>query len=145
MAQTDKPNRRFSWYMGQEEIYGGFKLGILVNRVTSGSTNREGNWDTYSDSSVTNGIRIHYHAYLPLVNSMDSVIDNFSSKVLTSGEGSRLPRALIPALIDYVKAGLAEDAGNAETAAVHLARYREKVSKHPHNKQGLRRLSVPRL
>ena len=145
MAQTDKPNRRFSWYMAQEEIYGGFKLGILVNRVTSGSTNREGNWDTYSDSSLTNGIRLHYHAYLPLVNSVDSVIDNFSSKILTSGEGSRLPRALIPALIDYVKARLAEDGGDNEKASYHLARYKEKVSKHPHNKQGHRRLAVPRL
>ena len=145
MAQRDKPNRHFSWYMAQEEIYGGFKLGLLVNRVTSGSTNREGNWDTYSDSSATNGIRIHYHAYLPLVNSVDSVIDNFNSKILTSGEGSRLPRALMPALIDYVKARLSEDAGDNEKATLYMARYREKVSKHPHNKQGLRRLSVPRL
>ena len=52
MALRDKPNNKFGWFLDNETHHGS-RVCVLVDRASTDTTNREGNYDTYNDTSVT--------------------------------------------------------------------------------------------
>ena len=143
MALRDKPNNKFGWFLDNETQHGA-RICILVDRASTDTTNREGNYDTYNDTSVTKGIRIHYHAKYPEVNALGDDFSGFHS-TSTYADRSFIDTGLHPAILDYVKARISEDNGEFDKAQFFMARYKDKVHKYPHRKSGARTLSVPRI
>ena len=130
MAKRDYPNDYFAWYNDDD------KLGILCldTSSTSGEKTKE-KYDTYSDSTIPDGIRIHYHAkYEKIVNEEDDLKKDIG---LDSG--------LHPAIVCYLKSRLLEDLGDLERAQYFKQMYEMKIKKYPSRKSGVRTLSVPRL
>ena len=122
------PNDYFSWYNDDNRI-------AIVTRVLSSDSSSSNTandvFDTYVGSDVTNGIRMHYHAKYTPVSSL--------SHNLTTNSG------LNPALIDYVKSRLLEDAGDLQRASYFKGKYETSVKRWPHRKSGVRNLAVSRL
>ena len=124
------PNDYFAWYNDDNRI-------AIVNRVYSSDTvsKVDDAYDTYTDSDVTNGIRMHYHSKYTAVSTPS---DN-----LTSGAG--VDSGLHPAIVDYVKARLFEDAGDMQKAIHFRGKYEISLKQYPHRKTGVRILAVPKL
>ena len=124
------PNDYFAWYNDDARL-------AVVSRVLSSdsTTTVDDIFDTFTDTTVTNGIRIHYHAkYTPA----SSLTHN-----LTTNSG--LDSGLHPALIDYVKSRLLEDSGDLQRASYFKAKYEKTIKQYPHRKAGVRQLAVPKL
>jgi hypothetical protein len=130
MAKRDYPNNSFAWYNDDD------KLGILCldTSSTSGEKTKE-KYDSYSDSTVPDGIRIHYHAKY---GKVENVEDDLKKDIgVDSGMHS--------AVVCYVKSRLYEDLGQFEQAQYFRQMYEMKIKKYPSRKSGVRTLSVPRL
>ena len=140
MALKDKPNSKFGWFLDNETHHGS-RICILVDRASTDTTNREGNYDTYNETSVTDGIRIHYHAKYPEVDALTDNLANFG----TATNSSYVDTGLHPSILDYVKARIEEDNGDPQKAMFFMNKYKDKIHKYPHRKSGARRLSVPRI
>ena len=140
MALKDKPNNRFVWFLDNEAQHGA-RVCILADRDSTDTTNKNGNYDTYNESSVTDGIRIHYHAKYPEVNSLTDDLAGFGSPA----NSSWIDTGLHSAILDYVKARIEEDNGAFDKAGFFMSKYKEKIHKYPHRKSGARSLSVPRI
>ena len=78
MALKDKPNNKFGWFLDNETQHGA-RICILVDRASTDTTNREGNYDTYNEASVTDGLRVHYHAKYPEVDALTDDLAGFGS------------------------------------------------------------------
>ena len=124
------PNDYFAWYNDDNRL-------AIVSRVLSSdsTTTVDDIFDTFTDTTVTNGIRIHYHAKYTPVSSL--------THNLTTNSG--LDSGLHPALIDYVKSRLLEDVGDLQKAAYFKAKYDKIIKQYPHRKTGVRQLAVPKL
>ena len=133
MELQDKPNNKFGWFLDNETHHGS-RICILVDRASTDTTNREGNYDT-------DGIRIHYHAKYPEVDSLTDNLANFG----TSTNSSYVDTGLHPSILDYVKARIEEDGGDPQKAMFFMNKYKDKIHKYPHRKSGARKLSVPRI
>ena len=125
------PNDYFAWYNDDERL-------AIVNLITStdddtGTT--AGEYDTYSDSTVSSGIRITYHGKYPKVEKMDD--DLFSDIGLDSG--------LHPSIVCYVKYRIFEDLGDMQKALYFRKMFTDMFNKFPLRKSGDRRISVPRM
>ena len=62
------PNDYFAWYNDDNRIG-------IVNRITSTDDSEgftSGEYDTYSDSTITSGLKIHYHSKYPEVDNIDN-------------------------------------------------------------------------
>ena len=124
------PNDYFSWYNEHA------RLAIVCRTLSSDSTTTVDDiYDTYTDSEVINGLRIHYHAKYTQVSSL--------THNLTTNSG--LDSGLHAALIDYVKSRLLEDAGDLQRASYFKAKYDKHIKQYPHRKTGVRQLAVPKL
>ena len=131
MAKRSYPNDYFAWYNDDERL-------AIVNLITNtddsaGTTS--GEYDTYSGSDVSNGIRITYHGKYPSVEDMDD--DLFSDIGLDSG--------LHACVVCYVKYRLFEDKGDMQKAMYFRKMFLDMFNKYPLRKSGVRRLSVPRM
>ena len=125
------PNDYFAWYNDDSRI-------AIVNLVTSTDDDdgfRAGEFDTYSDSTVSDGLRIHYHAKYPEATSSD---DNLYSDL-------KLDSGLHPSIVCYLKARLFEDLGDLQRSQYFRAMYEKGMKQYPSRRSGVRALSVPRM
>ena len=135
MATTKRnfPNDYFAWYNDDDRL--AIVSKVLTNDVSDSTETTLDKYDTYTGSSVTNGIRIHFHAKYGQVSQ---ITDDLRAD-------SGVDTSLHPAIIDYVKSRLLEDAGDLQRAAYYKAKYERTIKQYPHRKSGIRALSVPRL
>tara|TARA_Y100000004_G_scaffold163411_1_gene192779 strand:- start:652 stop:1059 length:408 start_codon:yes stop_codon:yes gene_type:complete len=135
MATTKRnfPNDYFAWYNDDDRL--AIVSKVLTNDVSDSTETTLDKYDTYTGSSVTNGIRIHFHAKYGQVSQ---ITDDLRAD-------SGVDTSLHPAIIDYVKSRLLEDAGDLQRAAYYKAKYERTIKQYPHRKSGIRTLSVPRL
>ena len=124
------PNSYFSWYNDDD------RLAILCEdaSATSGERTKE-KYDTYQDSTITNGIRLTYHSKY---ETATAVTENLKSDL---GVDSGLHKYVL----DYVKCRMFEATGNIQQAQYHMDMYKKGIKRWPHRKSGVRFLSVPRL
>ena len=125
------PNSSFAWYNDDSRL-------AIVNRVTSTDDDegfKSGEYDTYSNSSVTAGLKIHYHAKYPMVDKIDD--DLYKDIKLDTG--------LHPVIVCYLKARLFEDTGDLQKSQYFRAMYQKAMKQYPSRKSGVRVLSVPRM
>ena len=131
MATRDKPNNYFAWYNDDD------RLAIVVRQQSTDSSKgiTSGEYDTYTDSSVTNGIKMTIHSKYEAVTAVtDDLADN-----------AGLDSTMHSSVLDYVKARLSEDQGDMEKSQYFLGKYEKKVSKAPTRRTGVRVLLVPEL
>ena len=130
MAKRDYPNSYFAWYNDDD------KIAILSTDSTSDSGEKtKETYDSYSDSTVVKGLRIHYHArYGEVKNIEDDLKKDLGLAV-----------GLQPYLVDYIKSRILEDAGDLEKSAFFRKRYELEMKRYPSRISGVRTLSVPKL
>ena len=130
MAKRDYPNKNFAWYNDDD------RLAILAEDTTDTSGERTTEkYDTYQDSTVTNGIRMTYHAkYGEATAITEDLKDDLG-----------IDTGLHKYVLDYIKCRLYEDIGNLQQASYHMNMYTTGIKRWPHRKSGVRFLSVPRL
>ena len=133
MAKRNFPNDYFAWYNDDDRL--AIVARVLSNDVSDSTETSREKSDTYTDSSVTNGLRIHYHAKYGQVSQ---ITDDLRTD-------SGVDTSLHPALIDYIKGRLLEDVGDLQRAAYYRAKYEKTVKQYPHRKSGVRALAVPHL
>ena len=131
MAKRDTPNSYYAWYNDDDRL-------AIVERKT-GSTDAKGitagEYDTYTDSTVTDGIKMTIHSkYETAVNLTDDL-------QTTCG----LNELMHPHVLEYVKARILEDMGDLEKASFFKNKYDSGVMKKPTRKSGVRVLLVPEL
>ena len=133
MATTKRssPNDYFAWYNDDNRIG-------IVNKNTSTNDDEgfvSGEYDTYSDGTVVDGLKIHYHSKYPEAKSVDD--DIYKDLKLDSG--------LHPAIVCYIKARLFEDAGDLQKSQYFRVMYQKMMKQYPSRKSGVRVLSVPKM
>jgi len=133
MAKRNFPNDYFAWYNDDDRL--AIVARVLSNDVSDSTETSREKYDTYTDSSVTNGLRIHYHAKYGQVSQ---ITDDLRAD-------SGVDTSLHPAIIDYIKGRLLEDVGDLQRAAYYRAKYEKTVKQYPHRKSGVRALAVPHL
>ena len=125
------PNDCFAWYNDDSRL-------AIVNRITSTDDDEgfvTGEYDTYSNSTISNGLKIHYHAKYPKATNVND--DIYKDLKLDSG--------LHPSIVCYIKARLFEDAGDLQKSQYFRAMYDKMMKQYPSRKSGVRSLSVPRM
>jgi hypothetical protein len=133
MAKRDFPNDYFAWYNDDDRL--GVLCQVVSNDVSDTAQTIQDKYDTYTGTSVTNGLRIHFHAKYGQISQLTDDL-RADSGVDTS---------LHPAIIDYVKSRLLEDMGDLQRAAYYKSKYERTIKQYPHRKSGIRALSVPKL
>ena len=133
MAKRDFPNDYFAWYNDDDRL--GVLCQVVSNDVSDTAQTIQDKYDTYTGTSVTNGLRIHFHAKYGQVSQLTDDL-RADSGVDTS---------LHPSIIDYVKSRLLEDMGDLQRAAYYKSKYERTIKQYPHRKSGIRALSVPKL
>ena len=124
------PNDYFAWYNDDDRI------AILSEETTSTSGERTSErYDTFQGDSVTNGIRITYHAKYETVAAI--------TEDLKSDIG--LDTGLHKSILCYVKSRLAEAAGDLKKAQYYYMMFTRGIKQWPHRKSSVRHLSVPRI
>ena len=131
MAKRTYPNNYFAWYNNDDKI----AIVCLVTSTDSDAGTTSGEYDTYSDSTVGAGLRIHYHAKYTEVRDPED--DLYKDIGLDSG--------MHYSLLCYVKARMLEDAGNYEAAQYHRQMFEKIKNQYPMRKSGIRVLSVPKI
>ena len=131
MAKRTHPNDYFAWYNNDDKI----AIVCLVTSTDSDAGTTSGEYDTYSDSTVSAGLRIHYHAKYGEVRDPED--DLYKDIGLDSG--------MHYSLLCYVKARMLEDAGNYEAAQYHRQMFEKIKNQYPMRKSGIRVLSVPKI
>ena len=131
MATRDKPNDYFAWYNDDDRL-------AIVERQTSTTEAKgvtSGEYDTYTDSTVTDGIKMTIHSkYETASNSTDDL-------QTTCG----LNDTMHASVLDYVKSRVLEDMGSLEQSAYFMRKYTDGVTKKASRKSGVRVLLVPEL
>ena len=131
MAKRDTPNSYFAWYNDDD------RLAIVVKQESTNTSKGtvSGEFDTYLDSTVTDGIKMTIHSrYEPATNLTDDL-------QVTCG----LDESMHPSVLDYVKSRVLEDSGRAQDAVYFRQKYEQAVSKKSSRKSGVRLLIVPEL
>tara|TARA_Y100000593_G_scaffold84082_1_gene159058 strand:+ start:459 stop:866 length:408 start_codon:yes stop_codon:yes gene_type:complete len=127
------PNSYFAWYNDDD------RLAIVCKVISSDTSDTTettiDRYDTYSESSITGGLRIHTHSKYGTVEQLD---DDLKAN-------SGVDTSLHSSIIDYVKSRLLEDGGDLQRAGYYRNKYERVIKKYPHRKSGVRSLSVPRL
>ena len=131
MAKRTYPNNYFAWYNNDDKL----AIVCLVTSTDSSAGTSSGEYDTYSDSTVANGLRIHYHAKYAEVRDLED--DLYKDIGLDSG--------MHYSLLCYVRARMLEDAGNYEAAQYHRQMFEKIKNQYPMRKSGVRVLSVPKI
>ena len=128
------PNDYFAWYNDDQ------RLGIVIKQTSSNATDgvTSGEYDTYTDSNVTKGLRIHFHSkYEEMTTSTSKTTDLSTLAGIDSG--------MHPLLLDYIKARLHEQMGDLQTAQYYFQKFGIGLKKYPSRKSGVRILTVPNL
>ena len=131
MALRDKPNNYFAWYNDDD------RLAIIVRPINTDDSKgvTSGEYDTYTDSTVTDGIKMTIHSkYETAVNLTDDL-------QTTCG----LNDSMHVHVLEYVKSRILEDQGDLERASFFKNKYDSGIMKKPTRKSGVRVLLVPEL
>ena len=131
MAKRDTPNTYFAWYNDDD------RLAVVVRQESSDTTKgtTSGEYDTYLDSTVSNGIQLTMHSkYEELTEITDDLqVD------------AKLDSVMHTYVLDYVKSRLLEDMGQIEASQYFRKRFQTGVARKPSRKSGVRVLAVPEL
>ena len=131
MATRDKPNNNFAWYNDDDRL-------AIVERQRATDDSKgvsSGEYDTYLDSTVTDGIRMTIHSKY---EDVDALTDDLS-------DNCGLDSIMHSAVLDYVRSRIYEDGGQFQEAQYFRAKYEQGVAKKPTRRSGVRVLSVPRM
>ena len=131
MATRDNPNTNFAWYNDDD------RLAIVVNQASTNSSKgtKAGEYDTYLDTSVTNGIKITVHSKY---ETLDELTDDLAT---TAG----LDSTFHSYVLDYVKSRILEDMGQVEQSNYFRVKYENGIKKKSISRSGVRVLLVPEL
>tara|TARA_Y100000034_G_C6840045_1_gene379943 strand:- start:405 stop:800 length:396 start_codon:yes stop_codon:yes gene_type:complete len=131
MANRDTPNSYFAWYNDDD------RLAIVVKQSSSSSDDgtTAGEYDTYLDSTVSNGIKMTIHSKYETATNLSDDLET------TCG----LDDAMHSYVLDYVKSRILEDAGQMQPSQYFRTKFEHGVSKKPTRKSGVRSLSVPKI
>ena len=131
MAKRDTPNDYYAWYNDDDRI-------AIVELKTT-STNSKGvtagEYDTYLDSTVTDGLRMTIHSKYETVSALANDLE----------DDCGLDSIMHSSVLDYVKSRVLEDAGDFEKAQYFRAKYESGVAKKPTRRSSIRQLSVPNM
>jgi len=127
------PNSYFAWYNDDDRLAVVSK--VISNDVSDTTETTIDKYDTFTGSSVTDGLRIHTHSKY---GKVEQVEDDLKAN-------SGLDTSLHASIIDYIKSRLLEDVGDLQRAGYYRNKYERTIKKYPHRKSGVRSLSVPRL
>ena len=131
MAKRDTPNTYFSWYNDDD------RLAIVTRQESSDSSKgtTSGEYDTYLDSTVSNGIQLTIHSkYEELTEITDDLqVD------------AKLDSVMHTYVLDYVKSRILEDMGQIEPSQYFRKRFEVGIARKPSRKSGVRVLAVPNL
>ena len=131
MAKRDTPNSYFSWYNDDD------RLAIVTRQESSDSSKgtTSGEYDTYLDSTVSNGIQLTIHSkYEELTEITDDLqVD------------AKLDSVMHTYVLDYVKSRILEDMGQIEPSQYFRKRFEVGIARKPSRKSGVRVLAVPNL
>jgi hypothetical protein len=131
MAKRDAPNSYFAWYNDDD------RLAVVCRQESSDSTKgvTSGEYDTYLDSTVTNGIKMTIHSkYETATNLSDD---------LTTVCG--LDESMHSYVLDYVKSRILEDIGQVEPSQYFRTKFENGIQKKPTRRSSVRILTVPNL
>ena len=133
---TDKrsfPNSYFAWYNDDDRL--ALVCKILSNDTTDSTETSLDKFDTFSGTSITDGLRIHTHSKY---GTISQITDDLKAN-------SGLDTSLHASIIDYIKSRLLEDGGDLQRASYYKSKYEKTIKQYPHRKSGIRTLAVPRL
>ena len=131
MAKRDTPNSYFAWYNDDDRL-------ALVARQedTSSSTGTvSGEYDTFLDSTVTDGIKLTIHSKYEKLSSVNDDLQSYG----------KLDSTMHSFVLDYVKSRILEDMGQVEPSQYFRTKFENGVQKKPTRKSGVRVLLVPEL
>ena len=131
MAKRDTPNSYFSWYNDDD------RLAVFVKQDSTSSSQGtvSGEYDTFLDSTVTDGIKLTIHAKY---EKLSSLADDLQSN-------GKLDSTMHSFVLDYVKSRILEDMGQVEPSQYFRTKFENGVQKKPTRKSGVRVLLVPEL
>jgi len=131
MAKRDNPNDYYAWYNDDD------RLAIVERKTTTTDAKGvvAGDYDTYTDSTVTDGIKMTIH-------SKYETVSNLSDDLYTT---CGLNETMHSNILDYVKARILEDMGDADKSQYFMRKYLEGIQKKTTRKSGVRILLVPEL
>ena len=131
MATRDKPNNHFAWYNDDDRI-------AIVERKSNSDSSKgidQGDYDTYVDSNVANGIKMTIHSkYEPATAITNDLADNLG-----------LDSTMHTYVLDYVKSRVLEDMGQIEPSQYFRTKYENGIAKKPTRRSVVRVLLVPNL
>ena len=131
MAKRDTPNSYYAWYNDDDRL-------AIVERKTSSTDAKgvtAGEYDTYEDSTITDGIKMTIHSkYETAVNLSDDLQTTCGLNELMHSN-----------ILDYVKSRILEDMGDMERSQYFMGKYENGVIKKNTRKSGVRVLLVPEL
>ena len=131
MALRDKPNDYFAWYNDDDRL-------AIVERQTSTTEAKgvtSGEYDTYTDSTVTDGIKMTIHSRYETASNLSDDLES------TCG----LNESMHVHVLEYVKSRILEDTGQMQEATFFMSKYQDGIMKKPTRKSGVRVLLVPEL
>ena len=123
MASRKNANSKFGYYIE------GNSIAILYKNETTGK------YTSWDDETVDEGIRVTYTAKYDAVDYYDNNL----------ADDNMVDSGLHEALLNFVKARLEEDMGNADKSAYFMQKYRNKIRTYPHRKKGQRGIKVEKL
>ena len=131
MAKRDTPNSYFAWYNDDD------RLSVVVRQESSNSTKgtSSGEYDTFLDSTVTDGLRLVIHAKY---EKLSNLTDDLQLK-------GKLDSTMHASILDYVKSRVLEDMGQVEPSQYFRTKFENGIQKKPTRKSGIRTLLVPEL
>ena len=131
MAKRDTPNTYFSWYHDDG------RLAVVVRQESSDSSKgtTSGEYDTYLDSTVSNGIQLTIHSKY---EELEEITDDLQVD-------AKLDSVMHTYVLDYVKSRILEDMGQVEVSQYFRKRFEVGIARKPSRKSGVRVLAVPNL
>ena len=131
MAKRDTPNDYYAWYNDDDRI----AIVELKTNTTDAKGVSAGEYDTYLDSTVTDGLRMTIHSKYETVSALANDLE----------DDCGLDSIMHSSVLDYVKSRVLEDMGQVEASNYYRKKYEIGVSKKPSRRSGVRILSVPKL
>ena len=131
MAKRDAPNNYYAWYNDDDRL-------AIVEKQTNSTDAKgivSGSYDTYTDSTVTDGIKMTIHSKYETASNLTDDLQT------TCG----LNESMHVNVLEYVKSRILEDTGDSEKATFFKSQYDQGVMKKPTRKSGIRVLLVPEL
>jgi hypothetical protein len=131
MAKRDTPNSYFAWYNDDD------RLAVVVRQESTSSSQGtvSGEYDTFLDSTVTDGIKLTIHSKY---EKLSSLADDLQLN-------GKLDSTMHSFVLDYVKSRILEDMGQVEPSQYFRTKFENGIQKKPTRKSGVRVLLVPEL